>query len=395
MNRAAPPELILLPPLKAQRGPDGTLRLTKKYIEGTAEFARFWPGRITSLVAVTDAPSTDMDLEVVDLDAAEPRIEPRPADGPALAERLGRADCVLAHLWRYEALAAAACSRVGTPIHFISEYTPRTEAQIIDAETSNPILRFRRKLWMRRSEIVRRRMLRDHAAGLQCSGTPAWDHYRPFCANAHLFFDNRVRAAHVMGDAALAAKCAGLLEGRPLRLVFGGRLVAMKGVLDLPRVARSLIGAGVDFTLDIVGSGPLEEPLRRAVAALGDARVRVRPPMDFRTGWTPFLQREADLFLCCHPQGDPSSTYPEVMSCGVPIVGYDNEAWRGVRREAGAGWVVPIGDVAAMADRVAALHADRGAIAKAARDGRDFAARHCFERTAEGRMAHLAQALRA
>jgi glycosyltransferase involved in cell wall biosynthesis len=395
MTQAAAPELLLLPPLKAQRGPGRKLRLTKKYIEGTAEFARFWPGRVTSLVAVTDAPSTEMDLEVVDFETTEPRIEPRPADGPVLAERLSRADCVLAHLWRYEAFAAAACSAVGTPIYFGSEYTPKTEAQIVDAETRNPILRLRRKLWLRQSEIIRRRLLRDHASGLQCSGTPTYEHYRPLCSNAHLFFDNRVRAEHIMDDAALDAKCARLFAGRPLRLVFGGRFIPMKGVLDLPRIAHRLIGMGAEFTLDIVGSGPLEAALRGQVEALGDARVRLRPPMDFRAGWAPFLGDEADLFLCTHPQGDPSSTYPEVMSCGVPIVGYDNEAWRGVRREADAGWVVPIGDVAAMAARVVELHSDRAAIAEAARRGRDFAARHCFERTAERRMAHLAEGLRA
>ena len=46
--------------------------------------------------------------------------------------------------------------------------------------------------------------------------------------------------------------------------------------------------------------------------------VTLRGVVDFATGWIPLLKQQADLFVCPHPQGDPSSTYPEVMSCGVP-----------------------------------------------------------------------------
>ena len=46
--------------------------------------------------------------------------------------------------------------------------------------------------------------------------------------------------------------------GGPLRLVYSGRLETMKGAQDLLPVARRLIERGVDFTLDIFGTGSLD-----------------------------------------------------------------------------------------------------------------------------------------
>ena len=82
------------------------------------------------------------------------------------------------------------------------------------------------------------------------------------------------------------------------------------------------------------------------------------------------------------------------MSCGVPIVGYDNEAFAGIVRESGIGWSVPTFDARAMAKQIATLHGDRAALQKAARAGRDFARLHCLEETFSRRTAHLVKVSR-
>ena len=165
---------------------------------------------------------------------------------------------VLAHLAPQEAETAELCHQMQVPIIFTSEYTPKTEAQIVDATTTNPVLRVRRKLWIRQAEKTRVHILRNYAAGLQWQWnanltitTKRWFQTPIFS------FDNRVRNAHVISADDLAAKAKRVKEGKPLRLVFGGRLVAMKGVQDLPKVARALRKLNIPFTLDIVGSGAL------------------------------------------------------------------------------------------------------------------------------------------
>lgn len=378
-----------MPSLRAERGPNGGFVLTKKYLEGVGEMARTWPGPVTSLVEMTEAKSAEFDLTEVGDASHGTSIEERPRTLEALMVRVGNVGVVLGFPSRGQIPLAAACRAAGVPLVLVVEYAPETERQIARAEVPQVWKRARRMLWLRRTEHLRRRAIRQ-AAGLQCSGTPAYEEYRGIQPNAMVFFDNRLRAEEVVSPAFCERKAEALLAGRPLRLVFGGRFVAMKGVMDLPEIAAALRKTGTPYTMDIYGDGPLRDALAARIAALGlDDMVTLKAPLDFRTGWVPVLQEHADLFVCCHVQGDPSSTYPEVMSCGVPIVGYDNAAFRGIVRHAGTGWTTPVGQPAALAGKIAELHEDRPALAASVRKGRDFALKHVFETTFKARTEHL------
>ncbi|MEZ5458872.1 MAG: glycosyltransferase [Steroidobacteraceae bacterium] len=382
-------ELVLLPSLRASPGRDGRIVMTRKFLNGVDAYARVWPGPVHVLAELSEHPTDDLDHTEIDPRDPAARVTPRPGQPDALAARLQNAAAVLGFLSPYQLDIAARCAQMRVPLIFTSEYSPRTEKQIVDAGTRNPLLRWRRKLWIDGAERKRIAALRI-AAGIQCSGTPAFEHYRPYNDNALLFFDNRVPVDDVIDAEALERKLAALEQPRPLRLVFGGRLIAMKGVLELPRIAAALRRRGVAFTLDIYGAGQLEQALRDAIRrqSLQDL-VTLRGVVDFATGWIPLLKQQADLFVCPHPQGDPSSTYPEVMSCGVPIVGYANEAFEGVVRESGSGWLCPMQDAEAMGGRIASLSGARTQIAAAARLAREFARQHAFEITFTRRARHL------
>lgn len=357
---------------------------------GAAQYALSWPGPVTSLVRLSETQTTDMDHAEFFPGEAETGLEVRPQDDREMAERLKNAAAVVALLARNERQTALLCHRIGVPVIFVSEYSPRTERQIIAADASNVIVRLRRNLWLWRTELIRRKELLPIAAGLQCSGTPTYDSYAGLSRDTLLFFDNRVRQCAVIDDLSLAAKAAALRKGGPLRLVFGGRFVAMKGILELPKVASALAKAGVPFTFDIFGSGPLESDLESRIRAEGlQDRMALRGVLDFETGWIPYLRENADIFVCCHVQGDPSSTYPEVMSCGVPIAGYNNEAFQGIVRESGAGWGVPLFDAATLAQELARLHGAREEIVAAATRARNFASQHAFETTFFKRVQHF------
>jgi len=384
-----PTELILLPSLKAFRGPRGGLVLTQKFIDGVAAYARSWPGRVTTLVGLTDTPGSDMDHVEVLPETLAPDLEVRPAGLDELARRLRGAALVSGFLSPYELETARLCKRLGVPLVFTSEYTLRTEKQILDAEVTNPLIRWRRKLWVTQAERKRRQAL-ALAAGLQCSGAPTYEVYRHLHPEVMIFFDNRVPRSDVIDAESLEAKLEAMRCNLPLRLVFGGRLIAMKGVRDLPRLAQALKRAGVEFTLDIYGRGRLEDELARDIRRMGlGGEVQLKGVVDFRREWVPLLKRTTDLFVCCHPQGDPSSTYPEVMSCGVPIAGYDNEAFQGIVRHSGSGWLSPTGDVEHLAQTVARLAKARDELARAARRAREFALAHAFEDTFSARVRHM------
>lgn len=381
--------MVILPPLRAVKGAKGGFVLTEKYIQGVAAYAENLGAPVTSLVMLSDEKTTDMDHREFATDDPLTPIAVRPSDPQTLHQYLKDADVVFAFLSSSEQPLLATCKELGVPLVLSAEFSPKTEQQIIGYDTTSKIVRFRRNLWLKNATRIRREMVRA-SAGLQCSGRPVYDAYADLSPSPLLFFDNRVQEADVISEPDMAQKMQDLQAGKPLRLAFGGRLVPMKGVQYLPEFAQKLRAEGVPFSLDIYGTGPLEGEIRDKVAQaqLGDL-VRFHGALPFRTGWIPALKRDTDLFICPHPQGDPSSTYPETMSCGVPIVGFANEALEGIVDISGSGWTVPLKDTGALASAVARLHVDRDALVRHAHKARDFAMEHAFEHTMRRRSDHL------
>jgi glycosyltransferase involved in cell wall biosynthesis len=306
-----------------------------------------------------------------------------------MADKLRGAAVVLANLDHSQSGIAQLCATAKVPCVYVSENSLATRRQMVRVSTHNPLVRLRRNIWTTRLEHRLRRAVKC-AAGVQCNGTPTYEAYRSINANPLLFFDSRVTGEMLAPDDVLEKRVEKLLAGEPLRLAFSGRLVDIKGVDHLPRVAAALRLRGVPFVMEIYGGGELEPHLRKMIAEMGLQRhVRLCGVADFANELVPAISSGADLFVCCHRQGDPSCTYLETMSCGTPIVGYDNEAFRGVAWQSGVGWTTPMDDPKALAERVARLDGDRPALAAAARAAKAFAARHTFEETMRRRVGHL------
>jgi colanic acid/amylovoran biosynthesis glycosyltransferase len=192
----------------------------------------------------------------------------------------------------------------------------------------------------------------------------------------------------------LERRGAELMQGGPLRLIFSGRLIAMKGADHLVRVAAELRSLGVPFRMEICGDGDLAPQMKADIQrlALGDL-VTMNGVLDFHESLVPHTKHETDLFVCCHRSGDPSCTYLEVMSCGVPIVGYDNEAFTGVVHESGSGWLSPMNRPVELARKIATIAKDRVSLLAESRKAADFGRRHTFDRTFKARIDHMKSCL--
>lgn len=212
------------------------------------------------------------------------------------------------------------------------------------------------------------------------------------CRDNLLYLDGRMTPELFATETEMAAREAHLAGGGPLRMVYSGRLETMKGAQDLVPVARRLAEMGVDFTLDVFGSGALEAEVSNGIKTLPDpSRVRMHGAVDFEKQLVSFTRQQADIFLGCHRQSDPSCTYIEAMGCGVAVVSYDNRMWQRLNGEAQAGWGTPLGDVSGMADQIARIARDRGLIVRAARNAWAFSQTHGFLPEFQMRMEHLAR----
>lgn len=366
-----------------------TLRLDGKFVSGMRQHCTQWPGPVRCLLrhgarAVPFGASyarSALGFELVLLAPDEP-VGPKHLEGVAAV--FAAADA--AETLHLVPLARAA----GARIVYSLEYTLGTRLTVarFDPDRS-PLRRLWSAGWQVRQEIRRRRALRA-ADGLQANGYPAFDRYRALNPRSMLYLDGRMTPALMATDAEMAARRARLLSEAPLRLIHSGRLESMKGAQDLVPVMRALRDAGVAATLDVYGAGNLRDRIAAdaQAAGLGDS-VRLHKAVDFETVLVPFSRTQADIFLSCHRQSDPSCSYIEAMGCGLAVVGYDNRMWRRLSGAAGAGAVAPMAKPRALAERIAALNRDRAALAEACDRSLAFARAHDFPTEFTRRMDHL------
>ncbi len=364
--------------------------LTRKFVAGVNEFQRAWAGPVAVYMEAAEQGGGEMDevavspkdlsfdIEVLDYSEAARVI----AGDPSAVVLLSLDDVRQTGLW-------ATCRQYGVACSYISEYSLATRKQGIDATTKNPLLRMRRKVWQTNQERKRRAAVAG-ATGLQCNGTPTYESYRELCSKIILFFDTRVTEDMLATEEAVLRRVPRAGSSRTLQLVFSGRLTPFKGVMQLLEVAKQLRQLQVDFHLSICGDGEMKDDMRRTVEAEQLTRhVSLKGILDFKSELIPFVTSQMDLFLCCHPQGDPSCTYLETMSCGVPIAGYGNEAFEGVVRSSECGWVAPMNRPADLARTILDIQRDPAGLRENSLRALNFAKRHAFNRTVSRRVEHL------
>lgn len=383
--------LVVLSPLGAGRTPQGELVLPKKFLTGLQAYAAEWPGRVISLVRPSRPTDDNLDPVVFrrsewDFDVSSP-----PDELAGLDQALRGAAVALLGDTRESLAAAEACRARKVSVVHVLEWNHRTRRQILWHDAPGLLRKVKRVLWGERHAARLRRAVLA-ATGLQCNGTPSFEDFGPLNPRSLLFFDSRVSRHMIVAEEELNRRLDGLPKRDRLRLVFSGRMVGIKGVLDLPDVICELSRAGVPVQLDLFGGGHLEVQVREKARALGILdSLRMHGVVDFESELIPWVRREADLFVCCHIQGDPSCTYLETFGCGVPIAGFANDALRGLIERAPCGWTARPGRPADLARRIAEAWKDRAALAAASRAARAFALEHSFEDTMRRRVDHLRQ----
>jgi glycosyltransferase involved in cell wall biosynthesis len=172
------------------------------------------------------------------------------------------------------------------------------------------------------------------------------------------------------------------LAARELVLMLVGRLIAEKGVEDAVRTLAH-VHALRPARLVIFGEGPAERRARELAVSLG-----VSERVEFR-GWQGAFEL-ASAYRTAHVLLVPSrpSTVAEqfgrviveAQASGAVVAGYDCGAIAEVAGEAGV--VVSVGDVAALAERVARVVDDPADFARRREDGRHQAAARTWQAVA-------------
>ena len=383
---------MILPDLKTKKIDGDRFVVTEKFYDGVLEFVKYWPGPVA--VFMESSPGMTDNLDNIEIRSDKAPFHMGLLDYASLERKVtSGASIVLGSTSYRQNHLSAWCRERRVPCVYVAEYNLKTRFQIIDANTHNIIKRLRRYLWEFLQERKQRKAIAD-AAGIQCNGTPTFEAYRQVNPLPFLYFDSRMSEEMMASDEVVDERLENCLSGKPLRLIFSGRLLKIKGADHVVLVAEELRKLGVRFEMSICGDGELGASMTAQIAEKGlSGVVKMQGVLDFKTELVPYTRKHTDLFVCCHRQGDPSCTYLETMSCGVPIVGYDNEAFLGVAAESKTGWPVPMNRPEQMAQKIIELDGNREEIAEAARISLRFARAHTFEKTFKRRIEHLLESV--
>jgi glycosyltransferase involved in cell wall biosynthesis len=146
--------------------------------------------------------------------------------------------------------------------------------------------------------------------------------------------------------------------GKPLRLLYIGRVAREKGLYEALQGMRIADELGVDSRLIVAGGGPELDRLRRYATAIGlDSRVVFSGPV-FGQDKVKLLEGCDAFLLPSYAEGLPYALL-ESMAAGVPVIATPVGAIPDVLSDGTHGILVPPRDGKAIAEALAKLAADR------------------------------------
>lgn len=208
----------------------------------------------------------------------------------------------------------------------------------------------------------------------------------------HAFDRSFVTDDNLLTDAESAAAEARLREPGPLRLVAAGRQIAIKAtdhVIEAMALARE---RGAACTLDVYGDGEDLESFQKAARDVGLAeQVRFRGRVAY--GAPLFAEwARGQVMVITNLTAETSRNVLLGAARGLPLVMYRNAGADALVEPRGAAWLVPAGDVPALADALVRAQRDRDGLVALARAGRKLASETTLD-ACHRRRAELAAAL--
>jgi glycosyltransferase involved in cell wall biosynthesis len=162
------------------------------------------------------------------------------------------------------------------------------------------------------------------------------------------------------------------LAKRELRLVYLGRIHDMdKGVMWLSPILREITNQSVPFMLDLVGSGPDLAELQKRFESLGLSR-RIKVHGQLTPNKIPQILAHADIFLMPSRFEGFGLTLVEAMAAGcVPIATHLQGITDMIVEDGVSGFLCPMGDTGAFAQKIIDLYNDRTRLARMAEAAQD------------------------
>jgi len=156
-----------------------------------------------------------------------------------------------------------------------------------------------------------------------------------------------------------------------VQIGYAGRITTAQKRADLlPVIAEALDKRGINFRLNVAGCGDYAEELDRQIKA-GKLQKRMRLLGYIEREEIPDFWSKQDIMLSCSEWEGHSITQSEAMAAGAAPVVTDVSGAEDDVADGCSGYIVDIGDVDAIADRISNLYKNRDLLKQMGKEAHD------------------------
>jgi len=234
----------------------------------------------------------------------------------------------------------------------------RVESQVL-AGAHDGSLKERLKAWIKSRVTARREaQVLAHADMALLHGQTVFDRFRGMTRRPVRVEDIHLEASDRIPVDRLARKLAEAEQG-PLALGYVGRADRMKGPLLWVEALARLSEAGVDFTAEWAGDGPMLDEMKDLARARGIGDRLVFHGFVSDRDEVKEILRRAQVLLFCHMTDESPRNLIEALFSATPLVGFADTYARKLVEEQDAGLLVERGDVDGLVAALTAMDGDR------------------------------------
>lgn len=261
----------------------------------------------------------------------------------------------------WSTLAARIALAMGCDYNMEGDWNLQNVVRAYIREMNFGVARLRRSLWhLVHTQYYLDSMRKSRLALLQ--GAAVFEAYKDIAPNPHKVFNVQVTPADRVSDEAFYRKIERVKYGAPLRIIYAGRAIAMKGPEDWQQCLQQSLASGLNATATWIGEGDMLTALRSSAETRGLSDTISYPGTVSRLEAFEKL-RHADIFLFCHMTDESPRCLIEALTAGTPLVGYGSLYANDLVALRGGGEFVSLGDWRALGDRLIALDGDREKLA--------------------------------
>lgn len=272
----------------------------------------------------------------------------------------------------WSTLAAEICIEKDRKYNMEADWNRPKTAKYIWSQMPFGLNKLRKRLWLAYHIPKYIHCLENSTLSL-VQGEDVYNDYRNIAPNAHSVLNVQITHKERISQERLQEKLKDIERSGPLRLVYAGRAVEMKGPMHWLETLRQARDLGTKFEAVWFGSGPLLQEMQSFIDR-NDLAMQCRLMGTADRSDVFEAMRAADAFLFCHMGKESPRCLMEALASGAPLVGFASDYSRSLVRAEGGGMFAEVGDSKSLASIIMELGRNtemlRDLVARSARSGR-------------------------